>query len=246
MSDYFENINLQDIDLAEYNSIDIGFTREQKENLKKELRKKITKRKSKKNSIAAAVAVVLITAAVFSNGSNVLAKVEPRFNEIYENLGFKKQYLSEKDYVGKTYENNGIKVTLDNFVVSKHLAQFALKVQYSDKWTSSQRSQISCGLDFHWKFGGFTDINTKTIDDNTELKVVSYTSQDELKKKGKYTIKVTSDDFNEPIVWNMNIDFSKNFSKTIERQVTMLKDLGINIKKIEAEKMVQLLLVIIL
>ena len=38
----FENIHFQDVDLEEYNSIDIKFSNKEKEDIKKKLRKPIT------------------------------------------------------------------------------------------------------------------------------------------------------------------------------------------------------------
>ncbi len=48
----FKNIDFQDVDLEEYNSIDIKFSNKEKEDTKKKLRKKIIKRKNKEKRIS--------------------------------------------------------------------------------------------------------------------------------------------------------------------------------------------------
>lgn len=233
MGDDFKNINFLDVDIEQYNSMDITFSKEEKEDLKKKLRKKIAKRKSKRNGFAVAVVIVLITVVLVSNGNSVLANVLPTFNKLYESLGFKSKYLSQSVYIGKTYEENGIKVTLDNLVGTNHVVKVALKVQYSDKWAKLNRPLVHFIYGFDGKLDTGSFGGLQNIDENTELIVLDFTSEEGFPCKGDFQIKALSDGFKNSIVWDMNVDFSKNFKETIEKEVTMSKNIGVNINYIE-------------
>ncbi|NMM62553.1 DUF4179 domain-containing protein [Clostridium sp. P21] len=238
MANDFMNIDLEHIDLAEYDSMKISFSKEEKENIKKSLRKKITKRKSrlKRSALGAIAASVAIAAVLFYNGGSVVAKVLPVFDKIYVGLGFKPEYLPSSAYIGKTYEENGVKVTLENIVVTKHVIKVALKTEYGDKWSKSKKPLVFFGYKINGEalktgsFGG-----SKNIDKNTELKVLNFPETDrEYPSKLNFKIEATSDAFSKSLVWDIKGDFSKNFEEDIEKQVTMSKDIGINIKHIEA------------
>lgn len=228
--------NYEDIDLNEFNSIDINFSKEEKDQLKKKLRKKIIKRKGKRSGLAAAAAVILISTMLLPNVRTVLADTIPAFNGLYQTLGFKSDYVKEASYIYKTYEENGIKITLNNLVGTKHLVKATLKIQYGDKWKGSKKTLILFDSGFDGKMetgstGGFKD-----IDANTRIRVIDLTQNKEFKRKGKFTIKAYSDAFKKTVTWNMDVDFSKNFRDTIEKDVTMSKNLGVNIKHIEISK----------
>lgn len=238
MQNDFMNVDLEHVDLSEYNSMKISFSKEEKENIKKSLRKKIIKRKSrlKRSALGAIAASVVIAAVLFYNGSSVVAKVLPVFDKIYVGLGFKPEYLPSSAYIGKTYEENGVKVTLENIVVTKHVIKVALKTEYGDKWSKSKKPLVFFGYKINDKvlktgsFGG-----SRSIDENTELKVLNFPEIDkEYPSKLNFKIEATSDAFNKPLVWDIKGDFSKNFKEDIEKQVTMSKNVGINIKHIEA------------
>lgn len=230
----FKNIDFQDVDLEEYNSIDIKFSNKEKEDIKKKLRKKIIKRKNKRKELVASIALVLTLVLLFSNANGVVANVVPTFNKIYESLGFKSKDLPHSVYIGKSYEENGIKVTLENLVGTKHVIKVALKVQYSDKWKKSNRPLVHFAYGFEGKLDTGSSGGLKNIDENTELMVIDFSSYKELPSKGNFKIEAVSDGFKKPLVWDMKVDFSKNFKDTIEKQVTISKNIGVNIKHIEA------------
>ncbi|MBU5298940.1 DUF4179 domain-containing protein [Clostridium sporogenes] len=230
----FKNIDFQDVDLEEYNSIYIKFSNKEKEDIKKKLRKKIIKRKNKRKELVASIALVLILVLLFSNANGVVANVVPTFNKIYESLGFKSKDLPHSVYIGKSYEENGIKVTLENLVGTKHVIKVALKVQYSDKWKKSNRPLVHFAYGFEGKLDTGSSGGLKNIDENTELMVIDFSSYKELPSKGNFKIEAVSDGFKKPLVWDMKVDFSKNFKDTIEKQVTISKNIGVNINHIEA------------
>ncbi|HDK7176449.1 TPA: DUF4179 domain-containing protein [Clostridium botulinum] len=230
----FKNIDFQDVDLEEYNSIDIKFSNKEKEDIKKKLRKKIIKRKNKRKELVASIALVLTLVLLFSNANGVVANVVPTFNKIYESLGFKSKDLPHSVYIGKSYEENGIKVTLENLVGTKHVIKVALKVQYSDKWKKSNRPLVHFAYGFEGKLDTGSSGGLKNIDENTELMVIDFSSYKELPSKGNFKIEAVSDGFKKPLVWDMKVDFSKNFKDTIEKQVTISKNIGVNINHIEA------------
>ncbi|NFV12375.1 DUF4179 domain-containing protein [Clostridium sporogenes] len=234
MSNDFKNINFQDVDLEKYNSIDIKFSKKEKEVIKKKLRKRILQRKNNKKGLVASVALIIISIFLFSSGNNVLANMLPAFNKIYESIGFKSKNLSQSVYIGKTYEENGIKVTLENLVGTKHVIKVAIKIEYSDKWKKSERPLVHFSYGFEGKLDTGSSGGLKNIDENTELMVLDFSSSKELPSKGNFEIKAVSDGFNKPLVWNMNVDFSKNFKDTIEKQVIISKNIGVNINHIEA------------
>ncbi|EJE7234419.1 DUF4179 domain-containing protein [Clostridium botulinum] len=230
----FKNIHFQDVDLEEYNSIDIKFSNKEKEDIKKKLRKKIIKRKNKRKELVASIALVLTLVLLFSNANGVVANVVPTFNKIYESLGFKSKDLPHSVYIGKSYEENGIKVTLENLVGTKHVIKVALKVQYSDKWKKSNRPLVHFAYGFEGKLDTGSSGGLKNIDENTELMVIDFSSYKELPSKGNFKIEAISDGFKKPLVWDMKVDFSKNFKDTIEKQVTISKNIGVNVNHIEA------------
>jgi hypothetical protein len=239
MGKEFMNIDFQDIDLEQYDSIKISFSKEEKENIKNSLRKKITKRKSKfkRNALATAAASVAIAVVLVSNGNSVLANVLPAFDKIYSSIGFKSEYLPNSAYIGKTYEENGIKVTLEDLSVTKHIIKVALKVEYDNKWRKSNKPLVFFGYKINNKvvdtacFGS----GLKSINENTQLMVLNFPQIDkEFPSKLDLKIEATSDAFNKPLVWDIKEDFSKNFKETIDKQVTMSKDIGASINHIEA------------
>lgn len=190
----------------------------------------------KSTGLVAAAAVILISTMLLPNVRTVLADRIPVFNELYETLGFKTEYLDKSVYIGKTYEENGIKITLDNLVGTKHLVKASLKIQYSDKWNKSKRPVILFDSGFDGKMNTGLAGGAKDIDKNTTITVIDLMQDKEFKNKGTFTIKAFSDVFNKSITWNMNVDFSKNFNDTIEKDVTMSKNLGFNIKHMEISK----------
>lgn len=228
--------NYENIDLNEFNSIDIKFSKEEKDELKKKLRKKIIRRRGKRTGLVAAAAVILVSTMLLPNVRTVLADRIPVFNELYETLGFKTEYLDKSVYIGKTYEENGIKITLDNLVGTKHLVKASLKIQYSDKWNKSKRPVILFDSGFDGKINTGSAGGSKDIDKNTTITVIDLMQDKEFKNKGDFTIKAFSDAFKKSMIWNMNVDFSKNFNDTIEKDVTMSKNLGFNIKHMEISK----------
>ncbi|EKO1911132.1 DUF4179 domain-containing protein [Clostridium botulinum] len=230
----FKNIDFQDVDLEEYNSIDIKFSKKEKEDIKKKLRKKIVKRKNKRKGLVASIALVLTSVLLFSNASSVIANVVPTFNKIYEGLGFKSNNLPHSVYIGKTYEENGIKVTLENLVGTKHVIKMAIKIEYSDKWKKSERPLVYFAYGFEGKLDTGSSGGLKNIDENTELMVLDFSSDKELPSKGNFEIKAMSDGFKKPLVWHIKVDFSKNFKDTIKKQVTISKNIGASINHIEA------------
>ncbi|MFL0250983.1 DUF4179 domain-containing protein [Clostridium neuense] len=227
----YKNVNLE-----EFNSIDIEFSKKEKEQLKKRLRKKIVKEKSKRNVFAAAVAVLLISAMLVPNVRKVCADAIPTFNNLYETLGFKSEYLDQSVYIGKTYEENGIKITLDNLIGTKHLVKATLKIQYSDKWSESKRPLIFFDSGFNGEMSTGSTGGYKDTDKNTTIRVIDLMQDKEFKRKGDFTIKAFSDAFKKTMTWNMKVDFSKNFDAAIEKDVTMSKALEANIKHIEINK----------
>jgi hypothetical protein len=237
MSDLFENVNFDDINLDEYNSIDISFSKEQKTVIKKTLRKQLMKRetKIKRNWLVAAAALALITILVVSNGSSALAEVMPAFNKLYTSLGFKQEYLKESTYIGKTYEENGIKITLENLIGTKHIIKVALKVEYSDKVKRSEEPLVFLTSNYEGKTGGSAG-GIKNIDENTKLNVMNFMSDEGFPSKGNLKITAQSEKFKETMVWDIKVDFSKNFEGSIYKNVTMTKDIGITIDSIEASK----------
>ncbi|STC75518.1 RNA polymerase factor sigma-70 [Clostridium botulinum] len=207
---------------------------ELKEDIKKKLRKKIAKRRNKRKGLVASIALVLTSVLLFSNASSVIANVVPTFNKIYESIGFKSKNLPHSIYIGKTYEENGIKVTLENLVGTKHVIKVSIKVEYSDKWKKSERPLVYFAYGFQGKLDTGSSGGLKNIDENTELMVLDFSTDKELPSKGNFEIKAMSDGFKKPLVWNMNLDFSKNFKDTIEKQVNISKNIGVNINHIEA------------
>lgn len=228
--------NYEDIDLNEFNSIDINFSKEEKNQLKKKLRKKILKRKGRRTGLVAAAAVILISTMLLPNVRTVLADTIPAFNGLYQTLGFKTEYLDKSVYIGKTYEENGIKITLDNLVGTKHLVKATLKIQYSDKWNTSKRPLILFDSGFDGKVDTGSTGGYKDIDKNTTIRVIDLMQDKEFKSKGDFTIKAFSDAFKKSITWNMKVDFLKNFNDTLEKDVIMSKDLGVNFKHMEISK----------
>ncbi|WPC42994.1 DUF4179 domain-containing protein [Clostridium sp. JS66] len=112
----------------------------------------------------------------------------------------------------------------------------ALKTEYGDKWSKSKKPLVFFGYKINDKvlktgsFGG-----SRSIDENTELKVLNFPETGkEYPSKLNFKIEATSDAFNKPLVWDIKGDFSKNFKEDIEKQVTMSKNIGIDINHIEA------------
>lgn len=239
MSDIFKNVDFEDIDIEEYDSIDMDFSNKEKEVIKKELRRKIEKRKGKRNRLAASVAILMVGLLIISNVNGVLASVLPTFNKLYESLGFKSEYLPQSVYVGKTYEENGIKVTLENLIGTKHIVKVALKVEYSDKWSKEDRPLVHFSYGFEGKLDTGSFGGSKDIDENTQLSVINFASEKELPSKGKFKIEASSDGFQIPMIWYLNVDFSKLFEDTVEKQAIMSSDssIGFNINYVEANEL---------
>lgn len=237
MSDFFENVSFDDINLDEYNSIDISFSSKQKIEIKKALRKHIVKRRTniKRSGLIAVAALALIVTLVVSNGSSALAKVMPAFNKLYTSLGFKQEYLEESTYIGKTYEENGIKITLENIIGANHIIKVALKVEYDNKIEGLIGPLILLKSDYEGNVGIPTG-NGNNSDENTNLNVINFISVDGFSKKGDLKITAQSPKFNKPMVWDIKVDFSKSFEESIYKNVTMSKDLGITVDSIEANK----------
>lgn len=221
----FTNINIED-----YEKIDIKLDDIKKGKMKSNLRNTIKRNKSRKRMIAASVAFFTLATTVGITSQPVFAQKLPILDSLYKSLGFYEKYLPESDYIGKTVSGDGVTVTLENIIGTKHVIKVALKVEGSG--TPVYLNANLKGVESEGSMGV-----AGTIDDNTHMEVINLVSKKGFPNRGKLEINISSVDSNLNETLTLDVDFSSNYNKSLKKEIdTTIKseDKDMKIKGMES------------
>lgn len=220
MSKEFEDINLDD-----YKNIEVEINDIKKAKMKKNLRGKIIKRnrKNKKSMVVAASVTLIMTVGILSQP--VIAESIPILNTIYKQLGFSEKYLPVSKYVGKSVEENGIKVTVDTIVVTEHIIKAAIKVESEKEIFKNPTDTIHItgeinGID-DGSSGGW-----QNVDGKTQIRVIELHSSDRFPATGVLKFNIFSEEYEVNTSLEMDIDFTDSYKNNFKKEVEMASNNG--------------------
>lgn len=209
-----KDFDFTNINIADYENIDITLDDIKKEKMKRNLRNTIKRNKSRKRVIAASVALFTLATTVGITSQPVLAQKLPILDNLYKSLGFYEKYLPESDYIGKTVSGDGVTVTLENIIGTKHVIKVALKVEGSG--TPVYLNANLKGVESEGSMGG-----AYNIDDNTNMQVIELISKKGFPKRGKLELNIGSvdSDLNEKLI--LDVDFSNSYNKSFKQDLNI-------------------------
>lgn len=227
--------NYDDINIEEYEEINVSLDDIKKKKMKKRLVGIIKRRRNGKKALIAAVTMILIISITNISSISAIAKNMPIFNKIYEQLGFSEKYLPKSTYIGQSIEEKGVRVTIDNIAGTKRIIMLSLKVEKIDGTVLSDDERI---LPITAEFGGVNSGSggaSKRIDDKTEMTVLSLMSFDEFPSTGELNLDVygLEWEFNEG--FNLNVDSTQSYNEVVEKNFSTEENTEeIYIKSIQA------------
>ncbi|WP_315078849.1 DUF4179 domain-containing protein [uncultured Clostridium sp.] len=140
-------------------------------------------------------------------------------SEIYENAISEK----DKDYfinINKSVEQNGVKVTLEKAIATKHDLKLSIKIKSEKPFDIEKMERITAEVTY-----GEIDINrssqaTMHLDENTILIYIDQsTYEDEMLEKGELRIDLIMPQYKVNAGIDAYVDFSESFKNTIEKDI---------------------------
>lgn len=149
----------------------------------------------------------------------------------------------EKDYsinVNKSATQNGVKVTVDKALATKHKLKVVLKIESEKSLEKMKHEQTIFELTYgEQKFHGHTNSPFQYIDDNTMLVTLEKDNyENEYPKKGEMRVDVVISDFKVNIGMDMQVDFSESFNNAIKKDISgKVPELDYTLKSLESDAM---------
>ena len=146
-----------------------------------------------------------------------------------------------KKIINKSVEENGVKVTLLDVVVTKHKVKANIKLECSkglqDEKQIGMFTQGIYNMQNSWGSSrGYYNIDENTVLINMEEDCDENEEDSQYNPQGIYRIDVVVPYYNVNIGMNIPLDFTSEFEKVKEKEVSIYaKDLDINIKKVEID-----------
>ncbi|MEG0295307.1 MAG: DUF4179 domain-containing protein [Clostridium sp.] len=211
----FEKI---EIDEKDFDYIKEDLTEIDKEKMKRMIRGKIKEQqqsKKIKKSIAASITFLLFLGIT---STPAIASNIPFIDGIYKNLGFYNEYLDYTDCIGKSVEENGIKITVDNIVGTKYKFIVSIKIESEEKLSD----EFNRGLFVTASVGDEPCNSSKSTNsypnENTIMKVIEIDNYSGFSKRDVIKINVKSGGFIDTSL-SFAVDFTKSFEQKFEEKV---------------------------
>jgi hypothetical protein len=149
----------------------------------------------------------------------------------------------EKDYsinINKSAEQNGVKVTVDKALATKHKLKVVLKIQSEKSLEKMKHEQTIFELTYgNQKFHGHTNSPFQYIDGNTMLVTLEKDNyENEYPKTGEMRVDVVLSEFKVNIGMDIPVDFSESFNNVIEKDLSgKVPEFDYTLKSLEADAM---------
>ncbi|WP_160690401.1 DUF4179 domain-containing protein [Clostridium sp. C2-6-12] len=148
--------------------------------------------------------------------------------------------VTYKDYfvnVNKTMEQNGLKVTLEKVVATKHKLKAVIKIE-SPKAFDTQKSDNSIIQLLYGEnnFGG-EGTSFDSIDDKTMIMTIEKELREgEFPQKGELRLDVVYPKYKVNIGMDANVDFSEGFNNVIDKDIeAKISEFDCTLKKLESD-----------
>lgn len=220
MSKEFEDINLED-----YENIEVEMDDIKKAKMKKVLRFKIMdkkKRSKRKIAIAASLSIIMTLGVV---SQPAIAQSMPLISTIYQKMGFSEKYLPVTKYVGKSVEENGIKITVENIGASQRVIRLSIKVEAKNDIFKDPTSLIHMSGAVNGIIVG-SGGSAYNIDKKNYVQVIELSSNEGFPSTGTLKLDMFSDTYQINQSIELNIDFKDSYKNNIKKEVAMENNNG--------------------
>lgn len=149
----------------------------------------------------------------------------------------------EKDYsinINKSVMQNGVKVTVDKALATKHKLKVDLKIESEKSLKEMKHEQTIFELTYgDQMFHRHTNSPFQYIGDNTMLVTLEKDNyENEYPKKGEMRVDVVLSDFKVNIGMDIPVDFSESFNNIIEKDISgKVPEFDYTLKRFEADAM---------
>lgn len=177
------------------------------------------KMKNKKAIAVAASVTTILTLGVISQPA--IAKNIPLINIMYQKAGFSEKYLPITEYVGKSVEQNGIKVTIDNIAGSERAIKISYKVEAENEIfkNPAELIHISGSLNGVRTGGGGS---TTAIDNKSYISVQQMWAPDDgFPATGTLKLEIGSEEYNINTSLEFDVDFKESSKYNFKKDVAM-------------------------
>ena len=131
--------------------------------------------------------------------------------------------VTYKDYsinINKSVEQNGLKITLDKAVATKHKLKVVVKVQSSQPFDRTKNDNSIVQVLYGENNFGRGGTSNDYLDDKTLLMTIEQDNDDEeFPQKGDLRLDVVFPNYKVNIGMDANVDFSESFKNVIEKDI---------------------------
>lgn len=149
----------------------------------------------------------------------------------------------QKDYainINKSVTQNGIKVTVDKALVTKHKLKVVLKIESEKSLEKMRHEQTIFEVTYgDQMFHRHTNSPFQYIDDNTMLVTLEKDNyENEYPEKGEMRVDVVLSDFKVNIGMDIPVDFTESFNNVIEKDISgKVPEFDYTLKSLESDPM---------
>ena len=150
---------------------------------------------------------------------------------------------ANKDYfisINKAETSNGVKVTVDKAIGSKHDLKVVLKIESDKPFDKTLHGNTIFELNYGDKYGGHTQsINKQYLDDKTMILTLEKENyEEEYPEKGNMRIDVVFSNFKANIGIDIPVDFTELFKNATEKNISgNIPEINYTLNKIESDVM---------
>ncbi len=144
-----------------------------------------------------------------------------------------KKYIISKD---NDIEQNGLKISIDSIIATKHKLQVVVKVQGQKPFSNSQGNNVIALL----TYGDNKEKNSGTsytnIDENTlQVTLEKEADKEEIPEKGNLRVDIVIPQYKINVGMDANVDFTELFNNTIEKNVSInVPEFNLTVSKLES------------
>lgn len=213
-----KNFEESNIDERDFENINENLSEIDKERIKKRLKVQILKSQKYNRIIKSIVASIAFLNVVGITSTPVIASRIPFIETIYKNLGFYDKYLDYTQYIGESVEENGIKLTVDNIVGTKHKIIVSIKIESEEKLSDEFRQGLFITSSMGGSSWNSSLLKNSNPNENTIISVMEHSNYEGYLRRGDLEINIRSGNFIDSKL-RFPVDFSKSFDNTIERKL---------------------------
>lgn len=152
------------------------------------------------------------------------------------NLTENKSYIVNKD---NSVEKNGIKITIDKIVATKHKLKATVIVKNEKPFDERKADNAIAQLTYGDNKCDSEGVSYEHPDEKTlRITLERNSGDEELPEKGELRIDIVLPNYKINVGLNANVDFSQSFKSTIEKDISAkIPEFGITLNKLESNIM---------